>query len=392
MRSTRNMTLSISGSGMKALAILVLCAATAACTASKKEPAEAAGVAGTESVELRSNERDLYPRLEDVAVRSVERLTGEVGVGLELVSDMDGFSHFAYSTNGEPFRDLAGGRLILRFEDRHTPDVQVTNTVVRPVDASGRASGDRFINVNYYPRELYAKAGQTAPGYVILRKTDIPLASTRVADWIVDRPTPEDVAFASATWGKALEGAATPLDKARRLARALMDELQAHRGTPSDRMNAPPFEQYRRAMAGEDRVWCSNLADVFVRASNALGVPARVIKMIRWLSKGEAYDLLAAEGHSTTEIFAADLNRWIWIDLTFLMTGMELPGRGPIPMAELVRALNDPDRIGELTAIVYDPATKAETRVSVPDCAARDSLLNFFKRDQTFTYTRRTSR
>jgi len=30
--------------------------------------------------------------------------------------------------------------------------------------------------------------------------------------------------------------------------------------------------------------------------------------------------------------------------------------------------------------------------VSVPDCAARDSLLNFFKRDQTFTYTRRTSR
>ena len=370
--------------GSVAMALAALAAATT--------PQATVDPAGTESVELRSNERDLYPRLEDVAVRTMERLPDGVGISLDLVSDMPAFSHFAYATNGAAFRALEGGRLVLRFVDRHTPDVQTSDTIVKAVDKAGKMSAGRAINVNYYPRELYAKAGQTAPGYVIVRKTEIPLASTRVADWIVDQPTPEDILFAKATWGKTVQGAATPLEKARRLARAIMDDLRSHRGTPSDRMNAAPFEQYRRAMAGEDRVWCSNLADIFVRASNALGVPARTVKMIRFLSKGEAYDLLAAEGHSTTEIFAADLNRWIWTDLTFLMTGMELPGRGPVNMAELVRALNDPELIGQMTALVYDPAARAETRVRVPDCPARDSLLNFFKKDQTFTYVKRTVR
>ena len=370
-------------------ALIMVAGISAAASIPAQDPIE---IPGAEKIELLSNERQLYPRLEDVAIRTLERLPDGVGVSLDLVSDMKGFSHFVYSTNGEPFRKADAERIVISFVDRHTPDVQRTATIVRSVSGLGKTSGDRSINVNYYPRELYAKAGQTAPGYVIVQKTDIPMALSRVADWIIDQPTPDDVAFAAATWGRKLEGAAAPLEKARRLARVLLEELHSHRGTPSDKMDAPPFEQYRRAMAGEDRVWCSNLADIFVRACNAMGVPARMIKMRRYVSKGEAYDLLAAEGHTTTEIFARDLNKWVWIDLTFLMTGMELPGRGPIHMAELVRVLNDPDQIGGLTALAYDPATKTETRVNVLDSPSRDPLLNYFKKDQTFTYFRRTSR
>jgi len=352
-------------------------------------PQETVNLPGTEIVKLQSNERALYPRLEDVAIRTMDRLPDGVGLKLLLVSDSKGLARFEYSTNGVPFRAAAGGSLVIAFEDKHTPDVQKTATIIRSVNASGVVSKDYHINVNYYPRELYAKAGQTAPGYVIVQKTDIPIVLSRVADWIPDQPSPEDVAFAAAIWGKAVEGAATPLEKARKLARVLLDELRTHRGTPSDKMNVPPFEQYRRLMAGEDRAWCSNLADIFVHACNSLGIPARTMKMMRTWSKGSAYDLLMAEGHSTSEIFAEDLNRWIWIDLTFLMTGMELPGQGPIHMAELARALNDPDRIGSLTALIYDPETKTEKRMSVLDCPGRDALLNYFKRDQTFMYSRK---
>jgi hypothetical protein len=352
---------------------------------------ETAAIPGALPVELQSNEGQLYPRLEDVAIRTMERLPSGVGIRLGLVSDMKGFSRFLYSTNGAPFQEAAGGRLTIAFADKHTPDVQTTTTVIRSVSISGQVSKDYRIGVNFYPRELYAKAGQTAPGYVIVQKTDIPLALRRVDDWITDRPSPADVAFAIKTWGKSIAGAATPLEKARRLARVLMDELNAHRGTPSDKMKAPPFEQYRRLMSGNDRAWCSNLADIFVHACNSLGIPARTIKLMRTWSKDSAYDLLMAEGHSTTEIFAADLNKWVWIDLTFMMTGMELPGQGPIHMAELVRALNDPDRIGGLTALVYDPGTKTEKRVSVLASPSLASLLNYFKPDQTYTYSRRGS-
>jgi hypothetical protein len=354
---------------------------------------EYAAILGAVPIELQSNERQLYPRREDVAIRAMERLPSGIGIRLDLVSDMKEFSHFIYSINRAPFREAIGGSLIIAFADKHTPDVQTTTTVVRSMSVSGKVSKDYRIGVNYYPRELYAKAGQTAPGYVIVQKTDIPIALSRVEDWIIDQPAAADAAFAAATWGKTIVGAATPLEKARRLARALIDELNSHRGTPSDKMNAAPFDQYRRAMSGKDRVWCSNLADIFVHACNCLGVPARTIKLMRIWSKGAgtAYDLLMAEGHTTTEIFAADLNKWVWIDLTFVMTGMELPGQGPIHMAELVRALNDPDRIGGLTALVYDPGTKTEKRISVLESPSLGSLLNYFKPDQTYTYWRRPS-
>jgi hypothetical protein len=353
---------------------------------------ESAPPAGSEIVELRSNEPELYPNFEDVAIRSMERHPSGVGLRLGFVSDTKDFSHFLYSTNRGPFQEMENGSLLLTFEDKHSPEVQYMTTVIRSVSRSGIVSKDYHIDVNYYPRELYAKAGQTAPGYVIVKKTDIPIVSSRVSDWVGSRPTAEDLEFARATFGKRIDAGGTSLEKARGLARALLDDLHPHRGVPSDKMKASPFEQYRRAMSGKDFVWCGNLADIFVHSCACFDIPARMIKMIRYWSKGEAYDLLMAEGHATTEVFDEALNRWIWIDLTFLMTGMELSGYGPIHMAELHRCLNDPDKIKGLTAIEYDPVTKTEKRVSVPASTTLDSLLNFFKKDQTFTYRRMSSK
>ena len=349
---------------------------------------ESAPPFGSETVELRSNEPELYPNFEDVAIRSMERHPSGVGLRLGFVSDTKDFSHFLYSTNGGPFQEMENGPLLLAFEDKHSPDVQYMMTVIRSVSRSGIVSKDYHIDVNYYPRELYAKAGQTAPGYVIVKKTDIPIVSSRVSDWVTSQPAAEDIEFARATFGKRIKGGGKSLEKARRLARALLDDLDPHRGVPSDTMRASPFEQYRRAMSGKDFVWCGNLADIFVHACACFDIPARMIKMIRYWSRGEAYDLLMAEGHATTEVFDEALNRWIWIDLTFLLTGMELSGYGPIHMAELLRCINDPEKIKGLTAIEYDPESKTEKRVSVRASTHLDSLLNFFKKDQTFTYRR----
>jgi hypothetical protein len=345
-----------------------------------------------ELVELHSNETELYPRFEDAAIRSMERLASGVGLRLEFVSDTRHFSHFLHSTNKGAFQKMERGVLVLEFEDNHSPDVQYKTTVIQSVSTTDVVSRDYRIDVNYYPRELYAKAGQTAPGYVIVKKSDIPIVSSRVSDWVVTRPSDEEVNFAVATFGKRIEGGVGSLEKARRLARAIMDDLNIHRGVPSDKMQTSAFEQYRRAMAGSDFVWCGNLADIFVQGCACFGIPARSISMMRSWSRGDAYDVLMAEGHATTEVFDEAMNRWVWIDLTFLMTGMELEGFGPIHMAELHRCLNDPDKIKQLAAIEYDPARKTEDRVSVIRSSHLNDLLNFFKKDQTFTYRRMSSK
>lgn len=343
----------------------------------------------TLEIELRTNERELYPVREDAAIVSLDRLAEGLGVRLVLRSDRREFSHFVYRLDdGSPVESL-DGIVDVRFRDDRRPEAQRARLSVRALDRRGNASAERALVLGFYPHELYAASGRTEPGYIIIQASDIPLAASRVEDWIVDEPGPDDPHFALRRWGRRISGAATPREKARELARALLDDLTPRRGTPSDKMDAPPFEQYRLAMGGGDHVWCGNLAAIFVRAAMSLGIPARMIGMHRYLSKDPAPALLLAEGHATTEIFDESANRWFWIDLTFSMTGLELEGYGGLTMAELARFIDDPAKSAGLYAWKYDAATRTEKRVRVLDSPDRDALLNYFKRDQTYRYSRR---
>jgi hypothetical protein len=358
----------------------------AAC-ASDRQSTTPAG--GPEIVELRGNEAELYPGREDGAIVSLERLPTGIGVMLKLRSDDERFSHFLVSENDGPPRKFEDGEIPIVYDDNHKPEAQRKIFSIQAVAASGTGSRPFELIIGYFPKELYEKSGQTAPGYVILQKSDIPFSSSRVEDWIVERPGEADVKFAEETWGAIVKDSATPTGKAMALARALIDALNPHRGIPSDLMKTNPFEQYLRATSGRDRVWCGNLAEIFVHAANALGLPARSIDMSRVLSQGPGFELRTAEGHATTEIFDALANKWIWIDLTFSLLGMELQGYGLIHMAELHRSLNDPEKIKLLTGIEYDPATKTDRKIALTESDKRNSLLNFFKKDQTFRYRKR---
>lgn len=365
--------------------MLLLVITLGAQTATAPKPAQPE----TETIVLSRNEPELYPRREEVSLQTLERLSDGVGARLILRSDMADFARFEYAVAGGPFQPASDKTVIVRFIDNHRPDVQKSTTRIRAIDRSGRASREYKIEINFYPRERYAASGQTAPGYVIVQGSDIAMAASRVEEWIINRPTADDLLFARQTWGKMLASNPSPVGKAQGLARAILDALTPHRGIPSDKMKTTPFEQYRRAVSGQDRVWCGNLADIFVHACVAFGIPARDIGMHRFLSEGEAYSLMLAEGHSTTEIFDESLNRWVWIDLTFSMLGMELDGYGPVNMVELQRYLNDPALVKGLRALAYDPQTRSEKTIPLLESASRDSLFNYFKRDQIFRYTKR---
>jgi hypothetical protein len=365
------------------LALLVLAATETACRVDQpRQPL-------TKTVALQSNESELYPQREDVAIESLERMPAGIGVSLKFRSDFESFGYFLYSITGAENQKSESGTVTITFEDNHKPEAQKAALRIRAEDALGKTSKDYELIIGYFPKELYEKSGQTAPGYVIVQKSDIPFVSSRVEDWIVDRPDEKDGEFAEKTWSSVVQNFASPREKAQALARSLLESLNPHRGIPSDQMKTTPFEQYRRAVSGLDHVWCGNLAEIFVRAANALGIPARLIEMHRIWSQGKNFELRTAEGHATTEIFDDQLNRWVWIDLTFNLLGMELEGYGPIHMAELHRSLNDPEKINKLYGIEYDSTMKAEKRVNVLVSKNIDSLLNYFKKDQTFRYTKR---
>lgn len=345
------------------------------------------------TVDLQTNYWELYPRREDVFLQAMDRLPEGFGIQLTTRSSMKEFSHFVYSVNGAPAQKAADGKIPIRFEDRHTPEVQRATTTIKAVSTAGAESKPYSISVNFYPKELYAASGQTATGYIIIQQTDLAMTATTVEDWILQRPTPEEVEYARKTWGHLLSATRSDYENACTLAKSIIDDLETHRGIPSDAMGKlSPFDQYRRVMAGQDHLWCGNIAAIFSYACNALGIPSRIIGMNRVgpprPAGSEGPTLLLAEGHGTTEIFSEKLNAWVWIDLTFCIQGAYLRDEGPITMAELYSYLNDPNRINSLRIVVYDPKAKTEKSVPVPESDKKGSLLNYFKRDQRFHYTR----
>jgi hypothetical protein len=364
--------------------MLLLATTLGAQTAVAPKPAQAE----TETVVLSCNEPELYPRREAVSLQSLERISDRIGTRLILKSDMADFSGFEFATGDAPFRPADGNAVVVQFVDNHQPDTQKTTTRIRAKDSSGRYSREYKININFYPKEQYAASGLTAPDYVIVQESDIAMDVGRVEDWIVDRATAEDIQFARQTWGKLLADAPSPAEKARRLARAILDALTPHQGIPSDKMKTTPFEQYRRAASGQDHVWCENLANIFVRACAAFDVPARQMHLNHAISEGEQYSLMLAEGHTTVEIFDEALNRWVWLDLDFSVLGMELAGYGPVNLAEFRRYLNDPVLVKGLRVVIYDPQTHSEKAVPVLESEARHSLFNYFKPDQIVYYYR----
>ncbi len=344
----------------------------------------------TEIVPLQSNYWELYPRREEIALGAVQQVSEGLGVRLSLRTSVKDFSHYVFSQNGEASQESRDGEVTVRFRRLGEAKGQQITTEVRAVSVSGERTKPHRITIGYYPTELYAASGQTAPNWVIVQNTDLSLSRSVVEDWIVDAPTEADRAYAERQWGELIKGCAFEHEKAQALARAIMTALKPHAGIPSDAMRAaPPFEQYERAVSGQDRVWCGNHAIIFSGACNALGVPARRIGMNHPYGSDGDHNLVLAEGHSTTEIFDETLNRWVWVDLTFNILGVYLADQDPINMAELVQFLNDGSRVRALSIVEFDPISGAEKRVPATESGKKASLFHYFKRDQQFRYTRR---
>jgi len=259
----------------------------------------------------------------------------------------------------------------------------------------GSESSPHEMNINFFPREQYEANGRSSNGWLMVQKSDIIPATSRVEDFIIQNPSTEDCEFAADKWGKLLESVDSDHGKACEIAKSIIIDLTGHNGIPSDIMDAStPLEQYRRAVSGEDHVWCGNFAAIFSHACNALGIPARRISMHRdsdtSAPESSDYVLRLATGHGTTEIFDRDANQWVWIDAHFSILGAWLGDMGPLNLMELHRFVNSPARLQHLQVLYYNFADKTTRRMPLLECERSYSCLNSFKRTQKLYYSKRT--
>ncbi len=169
-----------------------------------------------------------------------------------------------------------------------------------------------------------------------------------------------------------------PEARIERLLGYVHDELDAHRGAPSEAMlrSLEPLDQYRRATRGEDAVHCASFAEVYTFFAALAGIPTRTVTV-----SGEERGILLG-AHSFAESYVAGRG-WAYVDPTLGVGLVRGPDGRYLDAIELSR-LHDADLLGELTASVV-----REGRVErVPyEPHARFSRAHL-SRDGTYLYSR----
>lgn len=320
---------------------------------------------------FRENYWDIYGGRQEIEMKYLRELdANQTGIAVALKSNIEDFSHFLCSVNDGPFEKSFDGAVQAYFEDSNCP--QKTNIVMKAVSKKGAIFGPYVLNIDYVPKQYCESLNMSGYPNIYYFNTSpvfINFPAVRVEDWINLKPTDQEKEFALKKWGHLIKGVDSDYEKAKLLAKALMDDLWPHNGFPTDEMNVPPFEQYERMTSGKDKGFCSNFAAIFVHACNCFGIPARGIHMRKIQSVTDKCRIQRSGMHGTTEIFDKEMNQWIWMDLMFYALGAYLGEQGPLNVAELHLFLNQPARRKALRLHIYDyEKTKSEMTLPLDEC------------------------
>ena len=339
---------------------------------------------------------EYYPTDEALSFRSVERTSTGIGLVLTLATSFE-FGSLEVTDEGQANARTEGPVITVTFPNEQALEPQFHELTVTAISTTGERTEPHQIKLHFASKARDLTNGNTTThDRVILKESDLKLSYSFIKDWIIDIPTEEDRTYAQKHWGVLLPAEAAPYSRARVVARAVIDDFEPQRGTPSDAMNRlHPFRQHERILAKIDYGWCANISEVLCHALNSLHIPARLLRMRNTYHQAESdepghnFEVLLAGGHTIVEIFDRTLQQWIWIDPSSRQLGASDAGGHYLNLAEIHHRVNQPHQAADLKLDRYDPTTGEEITDDFADSPVRTNLLHYAKREQRFYYFKR---
>ena len=338
---------------------------------------------------------DFHPTEEPLALSSVERTSDGVGLVLRVATAF-AFGSLEVSGQGVAQVTVENDTITVRFPDENTLEPALHELTLTAISTTGERTVPHHIGFHFASAARDALKGRVMRNRVIVKDTDLQVAFSRVADWVIEHPSAEDRTYAQKRWGELTANLKGAYAKARAVTRAVIDDFEPQRGTPSDKMNRlHPFRQHERILAGIDHGWCANMAEVLCHALNSLDVPCRLVRMRNTYrdatsdAPGENFEVLLAGGHTIAEIYDAELKQWIWLDPSQRQLAARDAGGHLLCMAEIHQRINHPQQRGDLRLDHYDPKAKTETTYALTDSPVFHNMTHYAKREQRFYYFKR---
>ncbi len=331
----------------------------------------------------------LYPPNEEIFYSTLERVKksdqNSCGINIYLTNTLSSFHSYYFQINDSK-PEATESKIFIPFT---LESLKLQKIILKIWADKGNTLTKKYsMNIVYEPKQLFQSAGKSsyANDLITIGETDLLMVEKQIADFITYSPTIAEKDFAKSEFGNTF---LNETERIKEIAKTIIKNLSKHTGTPTDSMDAlSPFEQYRRALEGQDMVWCGNFADIFCYAGTCLNIPIRKIGLGSIYDSAEDPVIMNAEGHTTTEVYNLQNKEWYLVDLTFNLLRTFVKGKenDPLNFIEFYYSINNP--LVEKSLMVEEFNIEENKSLTIPITESKfyHDYKKFYKLNQRFVF------
>ena len=308
--------------------------------------------------------------------------SGAGGIAVSSVTRVPGGVAFTFAdVNGSPVhpRMRVNGREASILELPQPAEPRAYEFEIEVESTSGPAG---LIDLSFYPRELYAAAGNSGPGRIIVNSSTLVFGTMRTR--LIRKYDEGDLAWARRRWaGDAGRAPASDTADAQRIVSSVMRQLVNSIGIPSDAPGTPR-DMFERAVDGKDEVWCDQLVQITHLAMTAAGLDARVVRTGSGCNTVGELCFWTVDGHVTMEYYSREEKGWFWIDPSLGVLAVSI-GETDLSLNQLTQIVGTPME-RELRFRYYDARSRTVETIRASDPRIAQFLASYIRSGVKLTF------
>lgn len=307
-----------------------------------------------------------------------------------FINTFGNFHHYEFRQDNGKAVQSPEGEFIVKF-DRHASE-DTYSSLKTSVNLTNKKTVTFEMQLSFDPKTVQERNGRygTKDG-LFIRKTDVGFLGILTNDFIPPAPPEDEKEFLRNEFGNKLKSAVSESEKIKILAEEVINMLEPYRGIPGNAMDTlSAVKQLMRLKQNNEKVYCGNIADIFLNACLSFDIPARKVGLGNTWDDVSNPSIFHSDHHSTVEVFNKDEGDWRLVDLSFYLLEVNMETEEALNFVDFFYLFNSPGERNKMTVSEYDVQQKKINVVKISEARNFLKLMDYYKQNQKFFFPHRS--
>lgn len=336
----------------------------------------------------------LYPAPDKLFYHKIQitdsTLTDTAAFLFYFINTFSEFHEYEFQQDsGMPVRSSTG-EFTVKF-DRHAVEDTYSSVKINVILKNGETEIFEM-QLSFDPKIVQERNGRhgTRDG-LFVRKTEVGFLGIPPGDFVPAPLQEDEKDFLRNEFGSKLKNSASESEKIKILAKEVIDLLEPYRGIPGVAMDTlSAVKQLMRLKLNKEKVYCGNIADIFLGACLSFDIPARKIGLGNTYDDSTDPSIFHSDYHSTVEVFDKETGDWRLLDLSFYLLEVKMKNGKALNFVDFFYLLNSPEERSKMIVSEYDVRQKKVSVVKISRAQNFSKLMDYYKQNQKFFFPHRS--